>query len=557
MKHTQSFSAVRVLKALLLVLFGLVLSLATTLAETVYSTRYFGLNGTAERTLFLSKAVFYFLFFAMFWMFFSFLDRKLAGKETGGFPSWSGKSIAGCALLLFACWLPWFLLFRPGVANWDTINGLKDLLTGTMPIEYDWHEGQPTISVLLNDHHPVFDTLVYGAFYGLGQLTGSPFLGFAAYTICQMAAGALAFSLMLGAMERLGMPRLLRRAGLVFLALTPWVSLYMINMIKDTIFSIVFAAYFTVYVLIAREGCSRKKAAALIALSVLLALSKKTGVYIALFANLFLLFGRDFRKRAPGILASALLPALVIFVLMGRLLFPLLNIYPGGRQEMLGIPMQHLETIRLEHPEWLSGEEKEVIDAVIDQERASQKYQYRMTDGSKDSYNFYAADAEVSAFLKLWISQGLAHPKEYLRVQLLICGGYFAPTVKADLYTQIPESPYVDFKSPEETKEIREGAGGAAFWLMDFPGLDLLARLVLYSFWLPLLVFLKALLKKDWKGLQAMMPILVSVGFLLICPYSFYRYVLPQVVTAPLLTGLAFVPSPSHPGAGRKVMDLA
>ena len=69
MKKQQTIQAGSALKAVLLVLFDLILSLATTLAETVYSTRYFGLNGTAERTLFLSKAVFYFLFFAMFWMF--------------------------------------------------------------------------------------------------------------------------------------------------------------------------------------------------------------------------------------------------------------------------------------------------------------------------------------------------------------------------------------------------------------------------------------------------------------------------------------------------------
>lgn len=70
------------------------------------------------------------------------------------------------------CWLPYFALAFPGAIWYDTVQQVLQ-----------W-EGKPNAITdgAWSDQHPVFDTLIFGLFYQIGDWVGSPAFGVALYT---------------------------------------------------------------------------------------------------------------------------------------------------------------------------------------------------------------------------------------------------------------------------------------------------------------------------------------------------------------------------------------
>ena len=150
--------------------------------------------------------------------------------------SWSPRSVILTWILLLCLFVPYLLVFYPGVASMDTTNQIKDFTTGTMPIEINWNEGEPKISCFLNDHHPVVDTLIFTFFTEfVGGILGGPVRGAFAYCALQAALTALLMSLMLCRMEKFGVPYAYRTAGFLFLGFASFIGLYAIGMLKDSI----------------------------------------------------------------------------------------------------------------------------------------------------------------------------------------------------------------------------------------------------------------------------------------------------------------------------------
>ena len=80
-------------------------------------------------------------------------------------------------------------------------------------------------------------------------------------------------------------------------------------------------------------------------------------------------------------------------------------------------------------------------------------------------------------------------------------------------------------------------------WLCKLPGTDFFMQCVLYMWWLPLAVLIRAILLPDFEGkrmktLGCLIPIAVSVLVLWVSPYAMARYGLPQLYTLPLVMGL-------------------
>ena len=498
-----------------------------------------------EPLLLISKSAVYAVFFYVIWIIYDAdaLDvicrrKKSNERDRKFFLCWSGKEILLTAIVLMLIYLVWLVLYYPGVCNADTANQIWDFFNGKEPTFFQWHSGTEKIAATLNDHHPVFDTLVFSFFYRLGTAVGSEAAGMFFYGLFQTAATAASFSVMLCSLERLGTPLVYRRLGFVFLACMPFIPMYVINMIKDSLYGFLFVFYFTVYILLVREGPSKKKLMALIFLSVLLSLTKKTGVYLVMFSNPALLFSRSLRKKAGWILTGVLLPAFVIFVLMGRFLFPLFDVYPGGKQEMLGLCMQQTAAAVLDHPDEISEEEQVIIDRVMEYDRIRDQYDPGIQDGVKKIYRFHASPKDIRDFLFLWAKMASRYPGSYLKALVLLTGGYFAPTMKIVVYDQVTRRGTVTWENALFTEKVRRQMNELYQWLSSLPGLGVLFTLVLYVWWIPLLAMIRVLSQRRFGDCLCFVPVIMSLGVLIICPYAGTRYALSQIYTVPLLIGL-------------------
>ena len=560
----------------------LVSSLAffTVLVEHVRRSKQFGFSTASEYVTTGLQVVIYVVLFVIGWKLLDRFDRQAVladapassnrkSKVTSEDPgndnakanvthgpsprllfSWSPRSVILTWILLLALFMPYLLAFYPGVASMDTTNQIKDFTTGTMPIEISWNEGEPMISCFLNDHHPVADTLIFTFFTEfVGGLLGGPVKGAFAYSALQTALTALLMALMLCRMEKFGVPYGYRKAGFLFLGFAPFIGLYAIGMLKDSIYSMFFIAYYLLYAVIMLEGATGRRMAGITILAVVLALTKKTGVYLVLICNLALIFVPTVRRKWAEWAASWILPALLVLVLLPHVLFPMCNIFAGGRQEALGFTMQMTARTYLDHRDELSPQEVEVIGAVIDLSKVEESYSSYNYDEVKKLFNYAATDAQLGAYRRLWLQLFARYPLSGLNALFGTAGGFFTPTESIRVYFEFPETQYVKIANPPELAPYRDAVQAVYKWLSAFPGAGLLFQCVLYVWWLPLTALLRVLLLPDFKGrrlksLGCLLPAAVCVLILWVSPYAMGRYGLPQFYTLPLVMGIG---SRRHP----------
>ncbi len=461
------------------------------------------------------------------------------------------------AALFAAVYLLWLLVYYPGVCGSDTCNQIKDLITGTSPLPYEWHHGQPEVAALMNDHHPVLTTLVFTFFYEIGALTGHYNLGMFLYCGVQIVCMSLLFACTLCALTELGMPSVLALGGTVFYCM-PFIAHFAICMLKDSLFSVVFTAWFLTGVLLRTQAGTEGQEprpgrwALFLALSVLAALTNKKGMYLTFASGIFMIpVFRSFKDRFKALL-SAVLPAAVIILLLGRVLFPLFQIYPGGRQEAIAFTFQQTAYTYIQHPESFTEEDKEILNGVltVPPESYADLYSNHLTDSIKSQYRFHATDEDVAAYLKLWLSKFLSHPLDYARATFMVNGGYFAPGKGMVIYTE-PRyySSIKAFSQPARTEKLRSAFTGAFERFCAFPLTALLFDNVLYFWWTPLAVLMLLVRQRKFRQLSSLVPIAANILFLILGPICWTRYGLCQLYTVPIVWALPFLGTPAADGS--------
>ena len=464
-------------------------------------------------------------------------------------PTMSAASVLTLSALFFFIFLIWLIVCYPGVCGWDTVNQIIDLLTGTNPLPFSWISGQPEVSALMNDHHPVFTTIIFSLFYNLGQaLFKNPNAGMFLYCLLQIGLMAILFSYTIDMLWKLGVPECIVCCCVLFYCM-PFVAFYAIAMLKDTMFSLFFLGYYIHYIRIAELSVKQKEIKKTtfiihILLSVFIALTNKKGIYIALFSNILLaFFTPKAGKRRLYMLVSAVIPYFLVVVILGRVLFPLLNIYPGGKQEALGFAIQQTSKALMTYPDSFSDEDQAVYYRVISiaPGTVNDHFQEHTTDGIKTCFNYYASSDEIRDFVKLWIKQGVKHPRVYLHALFSVCGGYFAPVKTINIYQETVYSDKIQaFSQPEKLKDVRSAVSAFYNWLTHFPGLLLFFQDWLYCWFIPVMVFILLVMNGKIKYTIMLAPLAANIVFLILGPVCWSRYALCQIYTVPLVLGIPF-----------------
>ena len=445
------------------------------------------------------------------------------------------------ALACFLCYVPYLIIFYPGVCNWDTIGQISDFFGGKSPIPFGWMEGQTEIAPFLSDHHPFFDTIVFSMFVKLGLVVfNSANAGFFIYVLLQAIAFSLTFSFVIYVLNRLKVSKKFQiLAGLFYVLFLP-IPLYAIDMLKDSLFTLCFIWYFLIYLLTILEKPTKKKIIILIILSVLLGLTKKTGVYIALFAALAILPRIWQNYKLMGIIHVMACP-IVMFVLVAKIIFPIFEIEPGGKQELLAIPIQQISKVVMTTE--FEPEEKEIINKVIDYEQIKSLYRSDLVDPIKGTFRYGASDQDIKEFLKLWIATGIKYPGLYLRASYDLVGGFFVPKTNINIPSKIPEP----WRGGPPIYQL-EVFSNQRQWIVDFynkiadlPVIGFFYKIALYTFIIPICASIYLLVKRKYYVLWAFVPLFLIIATLFICPTTNSRYGLPLIMTTPLTIGLCLM----------------
>ncbi|WP_408069624.1 DUF6020 family protein [Butyrivibrio sp. JL13D10] len=454
------------------------------------------------------------------------------------------------SLLMFASWLPYLLIFLPGVANYDTANQVNDFFNGVSPVPFGFIEGQKTVNVFLNAHHPIVPTFIFSFFIWLGTLVGSATLGFLLYIMIQMLAGAFLISGILcdvyeNATSKRG--KKLAKAARLFYMFMPFIPMYMICMLKNTMHSLLFILL--IYVLyryfIGKDDKPAKSWLLFCLIEIMLCVTLNTGIFVVVITAVGVLFTKD--KNKVKILLAAIACSLLWYGIFPKVIYPTLNIYPGGRQELYGTLFQQTARLIRDKEEAFTDSDKEIIEAVLDYDRIKKDFAYNVTDPVKDTFNPEASDEAVSEYLKMWLKKGLQHPIIYLRATMSICGHFFSPDVGIQIFSDIPKASGI-FGEIHNIAPSRFGEKAASlyFKITIMPVVKWIFQTVLYAFWIPVYLFYMLVFRDGFWGKNdkkrpetvILLPIFINVLFLIVSPMNYSRYALCLIFASPICLAL-------------------
>lgn len=524
-------------------------------------------------------------------------------------PSWSWRSVAVFSVIMALFWLPWLIANYPGGTYWDTYYQIFQCYPENHPIAvipYAECYDNTLTDAYLCDHHPIVDTLIYGAF-GMASdaLTGNWMAGVFAFVCLQGALTIVAFTASVAYLRERSCPVPLCFFAYAFLCVMPFISTWALCMVKDSLFGLFYVPYMMMLFEAVRtrgESLRDSRTVALFALvGLALCLTKKTGIYVvvptALIAALIsfarLRAARSDRSRvqspacAPaakahvpradvpcasrgadgpvaeahsprilhrhrervarprghepwkGYVTQALLCVVVMMVIFPLLVFPLLNVAPGGKQEVLGTLFQQTARYVLYYPEDVTEEEREAIDALLEYDNLARQYTFNFQDEVKYRYNLDATADEIAAYLEVWAAQGLRHPESYLASLFSIAGYYVAPCGAANIRmvtvdTHMGDDDRYMLWNPDELDWLRLGLDEAYKTVSEIPGVNGPLLLAVYVFWLPAVLMFVAWRNRLRCG-TLFAPALILLGFCVIAPVYDARYCIPLLNAAPLM----------------------
>lgn len=448
---------------------------------------------------------------------------------------------------ILAGWLPWLLVHFPGNVDSDTI---------TQRLQWMGLLEQ-------TDHHPWFDTMVFGWFWDLGSALDDDRIGLFVFLLLQEAATALGVALVIVYLGWLGMARPVCWTLTAAVAVLPLFMAAPSVMSKDALAAVFWLPFLVLFVEAVRTRgrvlLSPRVCALAVAIVIPLILAKRTNVYLVVVCALVLLVvsARRVRLRVAAGTATALLVTNVVWPL---LVLPAIGVAPGTATDMLTIPVQQTARIVAEHGDELPAEEIAAIDAVLRYDGLGDAYVARRSDAVKGRWNLEATAEERLAYARVWFAQLLRYPGTALSATAANTFEYFAPVTPMIFQSGIVLDRYVDFwearalptttraeieaaiedlHEPAALDEVRLAVNRATEALAEG---NLLSSKAFYASWVPLIALAYALRRRRPLHVLATVPLLVNLAFLIASPVALPRYILPLVSASVLAIGLMLTP---------------
>jgi hypothetical protein len=461
------------------------------------------------------------------------------------------RSVVAYTASVMLCWLPILYINGPVIVNIDTVLQLIQGRGSRIwdPMTMQWLDGY-----VLQDHHPVLDTLIYVAFDRFGLLLGHEIIGLQILVLLQAIVTAFAVVLSLAwVFSRVTVPGPVQVCCVVFVIVVPTFSTVSTVIVKDStwaplflLWAIAFAEF--IYRKQSEMPVSWKFVALLITLAVFAGLTKKTSIYISTGATFLVLMFMSGRIKT---LVATLVPAVICVVLIPSLLFPAFRIAPGGPQEPLAMPIQQVTKVLIDHQDELSQDDLQAISKVINVKKAKENWNPMSSDFAKHyGYKPSATKADRSAFEKLWVVLAFRYPGSYIDSISYVRN----PFVLGETYYQtgpvkcgwegagtnnvrvLPEFESCTFSAQQNRL-------GKPFVnaMNRIPPFSLLGAEVLYVVWVPLLALALVAVRKRWKSLLYFSPVLMQLMVQFMVPSYQNRYTLGLLFTVFLTMSIPFL----------------
>lgn len=453
--------------------------------------------------------------------------------------------------VILLCWLPYLWLLYPGVLWYDT---------GQQLMQWFHLPNVFTDGSYWSDHHPVFDTLVFGLFAELGKMLGSVDIGLFICSAFLSILSAASFATIVLYCSCLDAKWRLSVVQMLFFALFPVIPVFSMSLVKDSVFMpfFIWFAIFCIEIVRSRGACLSKVSMTIlfIVLFLLVGLTKKTGIYIALICCLVLLFMVSRYRLRLVVVFLVGLSTLTLFV--PKVVFPAMNIQEGGKQEMLAIPFQQSALEVKRHEKNMDSHDLKVIYSILGKDVAD-RYQWWAADNVKGYTWDQSKDPLLGEYARIWAHGAIQYPQTYVEAYLALQEGWLGipsyvgmgNTDSANLvltvfltgsdHAIVDNAAQMGLKMPGRYNYVQP-IERRINQFEQLPVINLLFSKTIWTTWMFCFVIYEWCRSRRMRDIACVASYAATFLFLWISPATVtiegIRYAMPMVILAPLMWGL-------------------
>lgn len=393
------------------------------LGHTCYKFGYDSINSIWNELFDFRSVVYLGGYFSLFFVMFINLFPKICEvrvidenmDNNKGIRYWLGASIA-----IFICYLPYFIIYYPGLFTHDSINELRQILGNF---------------VNLSDHHTVVHILLSSLPFKLGMSIFHNVNVAASFVIIfQMIIMSLIFGSVIKFLYQRKVNKKVLLLVFLYFAVVPIHAFYSITMWKDVLFSgFVLLLTMELIKLLETEKITFRNSCSFVIVSIFTVFLRNNAIYMYAILAIISLF--VFRKQLKAIIPMLL----VVFLVYGGVKGPIFNYFGIERsssREYIAVPLQQIGRMAYKEVKF-TKEEADLINKIIPLETLKKVYNPEVVDSIKfsDKYNAIQFDKNKDKYLKLWVSLCVKHFDIALESHLISTLGYWYPNI--DYWTVI------------------------------------------------------------------------------------------------------------------------
>lgn len=427
-------------------------------------------------------------------------------------------------------WLPYVLFHLPGSVPYDGYRQIN-MFYNIEPI---------------SNHHPWVLTVFFGSLMNIGRIVSDNF-GVFLIVLVMFIVEASCYATICNKIKKWGAPFYFNLFTLLFFAILPVFGAYSQIIMKDGIFSSLFALFFVLYVDLCISYIKKnviehpiQRFVILFIIELLVCITRNNGIYMVLPANVLLLFFTIKGRRKYVIALTFCL--LLSFYCIDNKLASAVGVAPGSNKEMLSIPFQQTARYLKEYPDDVTESEEKAIRAVLDYDNLAQIYQPEISDHVKDTFRNSSSGEDLINYFKAWFSMFCRHPGVYFEATFNNTYGYYYPFNNCNqlgayqFYIQGPPLATGDFDIhylvPDNIRQLCDAY--ATIW-RNIPGLAQLVNPGTYT-WGILILAGYLIYRKRSKGLLVLAAPFLNIAVCIASPVNGYlRYAIPLIACTPVL----------------------
>lgn len=313
--------------------------------------------------------------------------------------------------ILFIAWIPYFLMYFPGILTPDSIDSID----------------QSMGVVALKNYHPVMFTLFVKLILKIGLIFGDLNFAVGLFSIVQMIIMATIFGYSVYWLSKRINNKAVLIAVLLFYAINPVIAMYSITMWKDIIFNgLVLLLFLFLIDVVYTRGESLLSARGLgcfSLLGVLIAFTRNNGILVVL--TTIILLGVYLRAHLKKLVPVFLGMLVFITVIQGPV-YSVFNIAKSPASETLGIPLQQV-AFAAKYGGEFTEEQEEFLNKVIPLETMTDVYRPHIVNQIKfnDEFDKEFFDENKYEFLSIWAQALPDNFSQYTKAHLMQTLGYY------------------------------------------------------------------------------------------------------------------------------------